>query len=254
VPVFYAVGEGVIRYDGVGGYTPSEDWIAWIPRRNKLADGRACVVCIHGGGGTANQFANVPGDNVPKGLADHGVPTISIFATAGYSWGNNASKAAVLSAVNFMGTRFGCRTDKFGLYGLSHGATVTLNVQWDPANSAKVVANAISVPAIDVTYLHVNNILGTAPTIEAAYASEGGVSAGLTAHDPKLNAAAIQLVNKKARCWYGELDTIVLPSQVQAFGVATGVECTMMPATGHVADPLKPDEVVRWIAKRCLFI
>jgi pimeloyl-ACP methyl ester carboxylesterase len=83
-----------------------------------------------------------------------GVVVISAEFGNGVNFGCPDSVAAIDDAINWAASRFGTRTDKVAIGGISMGGTTSLNWAW--RNPSKVVAWAGYIPLINLDWLHDN--------------------------------------------------------------------------------------------------
>jgi hypothetical protein len=96
-----------------------------------------------------------------------GIVVISSEFGDGLNFGSPDSTVAIDEAIAWSAARFGTRTDKVALGGISMGGTTSLNWAW--RNPSKVVAWAGHIPLINLDWLHDNTSYG--PFIEIGYGS-----------------------------------------------------------------------------------
>lgn len=170
------------------------------------------------------------------------------------TWGNQAMIDAIDDQIAWGAATYGTRTDKVALYAGSHGATA-LNWVW--RNPSKLVACALTIPAVSLQGLHDRDPvgLGIAASIEAAYGGLAGYLAALPTHDPSHpnNTAQLAPLKDKLRIWYSTNDNVIDPQWVTAFAAATGITAVSVGAQGHSLGPTANQDVLDWLIPRAWY-
>lgn len=134
------------------------------------------IICLHGRGATANQYApNSARDYTPgtlaNALAREGFRVMAIDDNGTVDWGSQDSTDRINEAITYLqdATKGGAKAGKVGIMGWSMGGMATLN--WLDQNIAKHACSWLWAPATDLEWFHNNATY--AAEIDAAYAQEG---------------------------------------------------------------------------------
>ena len=206
---------------GIGEYVASESHHLGLPNLWKSnGTARGCMYAP-GLGGT------IPAINGSDGtyMADRGVAIGTFDFGMNDEWGNATSDSRMDSAWAFCKSRFGFKTDKVLLFGISHGGVTVLN--WAKANPTLVAAIALGMPAVSPQDIYDFDRGTLQSEIAAAY----GGGRPPDSRDPTKNAASF--VGIPIAIWYSTDDPICTAATVTAFGTAVGAEMNSLGAVGH---------------------
>jgi len=122
----------------------------------------------------------------------------------------------------------GTRTDKIAVVGIGMGTLNALNWAW--RNPGRVLSVALIGPIVDADAFYTDN-----PSLQAAINADWGGAPAWTAAlptiDPMANLDQIRPFAHKIGLWYGDADTQINPSDVQAFAELTGATATEFAGT-----------------------
>lgn len=211
------------------------------------------IVALHGrivggGAGCAQFIYDVNGGAVQASAPPHlhylvhtGFSGMAIDAGGPFTWGNDASVAAVAAAVAYARANGLCHpTKKVALLAYSMGNVVAMN--YIRQHGADVGAYIAEAPPYDIDYFHAN---GYAAEIDAAYPSGYGPS------NP-INFAGT--IATRTRIYHAQDDTVVPIAQGQSLLAALGAADKSMitlPNGNHTAfwPNIDKQELLNWISK-----
>lgn len=228
---------------GVGQYAPGETHVVKFGRTWRPGTKRGVI--FHGGRGQAALDYIGPGAASAIRL---GAPWIHIDGVDGKQWGNDTVTGAggrIDQAWSYLQTKFGAKTDKVVIYGVSMGGLTVLN--WVRNNLTKVAAVALVTPAVDLRDLHDNdrtwpNLNFHSPAdIETAYGGAANYTAVASAHNPAEHASAY--VGIPMHIWYSNNDPYAIPSLVTSFASSAGAQVTNLGNVFHDGSQANPDEI-----------
>lgn len=176
------------------------------------------------------------------------------FIVCAFDMGNPAGSAPLYandtvmtrasSAFTYLTTTLGAKSDKVLVWGGSAGGLGALN--WAQRNPSLVSAIGVSIPLMDIPYVHDDTPAQTA-NIEAAY---GGASwaTNCVGHSPSGFAASMSAV--KTKIWYasGDTDPWTATHFYTDYGAAAGANTVLrsLGAVGHDYLQTSADEVVEF--------
>lgn len=223
-----------------------ETCVEVVPRLHQrgVATALPGVVATHGRGADASQMAAHNFTlHIARALVDAGHPYLSIDAGGTYTWGNDASIAAVGDGKTYLQGTLGAKAGPIFLLAYSMGALPALN--WARQNLASVAAVALICPAVALDWANDNDTPASAAS-QIATAYGGGYEAALPTHDP--TAYAAQLTDLPGKVWRSTNDASCPMAQVDAFAAAAEFEVRDLGATGHTPLPVAADEVAAFFA------
>lgn len=215
-----------------------------------------CILC-HGArpGETVPAFwidqgPRVVPDMLTNGSAHGGLFCAGTILGGGATWGNDASINAITDLVSDLNVRYGTRTDKVALYGESMGALTMLNWAW--RNPSKVAYIAMTIPALNLTDIHDDNLFGFGASIEAAYGGLAGYNAARATHDPMLNLNLITPFGDRIGLWAGVADALCDITFARTLATTTGAHLFEEPG-GHQFDLWDVQVVADWFLPKVLY-
>lgn len=236
----------IVRSRGVGDIAASEGHTAAWRRTYKLsAAGRGTV---HLGGRLTDDFDFDSPTSTYQAYHRELVSTLPgplITIDSETTWGNSTIRTRISSARTLLNTRFGATTDKVLLSGSSMGGLNVLS--WAIQNPTLVKAIALATPAVNLDYMHDNNVGGYAAEIDTAYGGLAAYNAAVAAHDPYQNTATLSGIPMKL--WYSTDDPFIDPSHVTTFASAVGASTVNMGAVGHTLPSQAFNEVSGFLAE-----
>jgi hypothetical protein len=177
------------------GTVNGDDTLVFLPAAHR-PEGLPCVVYAHALGGAGKGLLAL--EYGQRELADiYGIPTISTDL-AGDGWGSDTVQDRIDACVTYMGTRYGCSTDVFGVIAMSMGNYALFNYM---AENPGKIAVAVSVVAnIDLATKYADATFTA--SINAAYG--GDASPHIASHNPWARQAAITTGREAApiQAWY----------------------------------------------------
>lgn len=201
---------------------------------NAYQGGGPLVVVCHGTAQTSVTYADTPANRRDlEYLADRGcVVVIPDFLGGNGTWGSDAALTRIDEVRTYAAATWDADLTRMGFIGDSSGAMDALNYHWRNPSLVRCTAGRIPVVAADA--LHDRNVL-LAALINSAYTNEAGWDAAKANRDPSASGptALIEAFADDVRLWYSTNDTIVLPSDIQAFVNLTGVRAIPLGAIGH---------------------
>lgn len=228
--------------------TTGTEVVAVIHGRNR--PGGTPIILCHGYNVGALQWYASEGEMAHRAVEAYDITAVGAELAGTSTWGNDASITALGAAITWAGTNHGTRTDKVALYGTSHGALTALN--WAMRNPSKVVAMALTIPAVSLQGIHDRDpaSLGLTAAIDTAYTNHAGYLAGLATHDPSTvaNLATLKTLGPITRIWYSTTDNIIDVAEVTTYAAATGSALVNMGAQGHALGTAQA-EVADWLGR-----
>lgn len=193
------------------------------------------VLFVHGveaaNGGAFEWQKFDPRAQLISSIASAGYTVVSADLGGNATWGNATALARISSARNYLLTQ-GVLPDQIAIIAASMGALNALC--WIAANPGLASCFIGLLPVVNLTDVHANNRGGFRGTINAAYGGTYSEAANGATHNPATMAAAGKYLGVPMSLYYGESDSIVLPTTVSAFAGSAGVTCiaTAIPG-GH---------------------
>lgn len=217
-----------------GGYSPSEQHLVIVGNTYTNAMAGPVLIYLHGAGGNGA----IDGDDIRSDLeayADRGYVVGAPLAGGGVTWGNATFTAALDAYLVYLASTWGADTSRVTFVGDSHGAPCFLN--WAVENPTRLKSAVMRVPAVEMQYMHDNNIVGVAAGMETSYTNLAGLVAAYPTHDPShptfqatFRAASIA---GQVRFMYNEGDPVVRASGVRTVAAACGIEAVRMLGPSH---------------------
>jgi pimeloyl-ACP methyl ester carboxylesterase len=134
-------------------------------------------------------------------------------------WGSNTNITDIEAARTYFNTKYGALTSsKVAVIGGSMGGAAAM--AWARANPTKCACLVLMLPVCDLNDMVVNNRLGLAASINAAYGGAYNNGTDGPNHSPVQFAA--QLSGIPTQIWYATDDIVVIPSTVQTVIAAHG--------------------------------
>jgi pimeloyl-ACP methyl ester carboxylesterase len=150
-----------------GVYQSGEGQLVSVAPSTPLNGTRKGVLCFHGHGADATQFAdaNQPPAAFVKAMADSGLIVMSIDEAGQTGWSGPNVMTACTNAYNWLTGAGGAMTGKIGVMGWSMGGLTALN--WIKRNPTKVGAAWLWAPAADLDLFNATS--GYTPSYSTAY-------------------------------------------------------------------------------------
>lgn len=189
----------------------------WIP--NSPRKGRCGVVLCHGSGAPQEyvDLASQPSSvKLAAALARAGIPCVA-GDFGGQAWANDTAMSRVTAAWGLLQSKFGVRSDKVCLVGVSMGGATA--VRYCQLNPSKVAAMVGLIPLVDLVSFYNANVSGTQAQIAGAWGvtAPAALPASADIFRNALSGGSVpQLLG------YSSVDQIVQPAWVQAYVSALG--------------------------------
>lgn len=232
---------------GSGQYRTGEVHIVWTARLHRPSVAVTPVLLIHGATGGADDMNTLIGAEEAQMLAERGFVAMVADFGGDNTFGNQDVQDSIDDALDWLSDRFGTHTDQVALAGFSAGAPGALNWAAQDGNAERVAAVAIVVPAVDVAYLHDDDVLGLASEIEDAYGGSASYETNLALYDPALRQADYTPFADRLCAFYSDDDPVIPSSQVTDFAEAVGCDARSLGDVGHAAQNADPHLVVDWL-------
>lgn len=213
----------------VGTVNASEACLIYRPKFPPTAAKRGIVYC-HGNAGTAAEPLTAGGRDLIRGLVNAGHIVAATDLGGLSTWGNDTVISRITDLKNYLLGTLGTKPGGVVLAGQSMGGLAALD--WAAANPTLVSCVVGLLPVVNLTDVHDNNRGGYQASIDAAYAGGYTEATYGATHNPTTMANAAKYAGMPLRIFYGDTDTIVLPSTVTAFATATGATATSL-SGGH---------------------
>ena len=211
------------RY-GANDIASGETYIVVRPKNFKAA--KRAILYVHGveasdGSVAWQQYAERRA--LFNGLVDAGHVLLSCTHGGNSTWGNSTVMSRITAAKNFLLALPGVSATKVALLGTSMGGLASLN--WAAANPLVASCVVGIIPAVNLTDVHTNNRGGFTSAINTAYGGTYSEASNGATNNPATIAAAGGFAGFPIQLWYGNSDTIVVPSTVTGFDAAVGASC-----------------------------
>lgn len=232
---------------GVGQYVASERH-AILTHKYTKRDGTVRGVMVFPAHGFTAANLNV--DAVAIELANAGfiVASFDLGAPPGtaFQWANDSAMGKADSAFTFLTGTGGAKTDKVLIYGVSGGGLGGL--LWAKRNPSLVSAVAGNIAAIDIPYIHDNDVSSLATEIENAYGGAGSYATNVVGHSPSEFAGDMTAMPTKF--WHATDDPYTPISFYTDYANDAGVntELRSLGAVGHTITAIDPAEVASFMS------
>jgi Alpha/beta hydrolase family len=208
-------------------------------------DGSESGILFAHGAGNSGLSALTPGNFHRYNARALGArwPVIAADLGGTSTFGNDTFIDRCAEARTFLEASIGADSDG-GLFlvGASMGTTIC---NYARQHLADVKAIALLLGPPDFEAARATNRQSLQAPIEAAYGNNAGWQAARPTHNPL--EFADELAGIPIKCWYGDVDTTVLPSEVEAFAAASGAELREVPGE-HATAVIPTDEVLAFLA------
>jgi hypothetical protein len=170
-----------------------------------------------------------------KGLTDAGLAVLYVDASdlPSGGWGNDAAITRLGDAWTWAKANLPVKTDKVLLLGQSAGNVWGMN--WARQNVSQVGAIASIIGVLDIQDIRDNNRQSLAAGIDLAYSGVSGTpptGGQYATHNPVQYAADLATIPQKH--YYSTDDTIALPSRLDAYLSAAGLDASSKVSFGTV--------------------
>lgn len=160
------------------------------------------------------------------------------------TWFNDTFLTRIDEGIAWAASEWGADTSRVSWIADSMNGGGCLNWCW--RHTDRLGAMALRIPCVAADLFYQRDGAGLASAMDAAY-SPSNWPASKADRDPLTNAALIRPFAGRCRIWYSTSDTLILPSDIQTFAAATGIETTSLGANGHDTAGIDGLDEVRWL-------
>lgn len=152
----------------------------------------------------------------------------------GNLWGNDTAQSRIASTITYAKNTLGGKVGKVAMFGTSMGGCTALS--YGARYPAEVACIAAIGPACDLTLMDPK--FGT---VDAAYGGAYSDTVHGPDHNPQKMATLGKFGSMPVKAWYGDTDTVVLPSLITNLKAAIDANsvnplCTIIPVSGGHAE------------------
>lgn len=149
-------------------------------------------------------------------MVDRGHVVLSCDLGGNATWGNGTAVARIATAIDYLLTLPNVAAGKVAIVGQSMGALNALNYVAD--FKTKVTSVSAIIPVVNLTRIHSDNQNNFAAEIAAAHGGAYSEAVLGATRNPLTRATNGNFGTMPVQLWYGATDTLVIPSDVAAFG------------------------------------
>jgi hypothetical protein len=160
------------------------------------------------------------------------------------TWFNDTFLARVDAGIAWAEAEFDADVGRVSWVADSMNGGGCLNWCW--RHTDRLGAMALRIPCVAADLFYQRDGAGLASEMDAAYAPSNW-AANKADRDPLTNAARIAPFADRCHIWYSANDTLILPSDVEAFAAATGIETTSLGNNGHDTRGIDALDEVKWM-------